>query len=84
MQSAAQMDRVHLEDKLDSQTRILSETNNEIDRIEDEKTKEVSHLNTALDELKGAQLGEANNYTVIEEELSAKNKAIETLQYQLT
>ena len=84
LQSTAQTDRVHFQDKLDSQTQILAEKTNEIERIEGEKTKEVSQLNTALDELKGAQLGKANSYTVIEEELSAKNKAIETLQYQLT
>ena len=84
LHSAAQMDRVHFQNKIDSQTQILAEKNNEIERIEGEKTKEVSQLNTALDELKGAQLEQAYNYTVIEEELSAKNKAIETLQYQLT
>ena len=84
LQSTVQTNRVHFQDKLDSQTRILAEMNNEIERIEGEKTKEVSQLNTALDELKGAQLGQANNYTVSGEELSAKNKAIETLQYQLT
>lgn len=60
LQTAAQTDRVHFQDKLDSQTQILAEKNNGIGRIEGEKKKEVSQLNPALGELKGAQLGHAN------------------------
>ena len=84
LQSAAQTDRVLLQNKLNSQTQIVAEKNDEIKRIESDKKKEVSQLHNALHELKGAQLGQANNYTVIEKELSAKNKAIETIQHQLT
>ena len=84
LQSAAQTDRVLFQNKLNSQTQIVAEKNHEIKRIESEKRKEVSQLQNALDELRGAQLGQANNYTVIEKELSAKNKAIEALQHQLT
>ena len=46
--------------------------------------KEISQLNTTLDELRATQLGQANNCTAMERELSAKDKAIETLQHQLT
>ena len=84
LQSAAQTDRVLFQNELDSQTQIVAEKNDEIRRIESEKNKEVSQLNNALDELRGAQLCQANKYTVIEKELSAKDKAIETLQHQLT
>ena len=83
LQSAAQTERVLFRNKVDSQTQIVAEKNDEIRRIESEK-KEISQLHTALHEVRGAQLGQANNYTVIEKELSAKNKAIETLQHQLT
>ena len=84
LQSAAQTDRVLFQNKLNSQTQIVAEKNHDIKRIESEKKKEVSQLNNALDELRGVQLGQANNYTVIEKELSAKNTTIETLQHQLT
>ena len=84
LQSAAQTDRVLFQNKLNSQTQIVAEKNDGIKRIESEKKKEVSQLHNALDELRGAQLGQANNYTVLEKELSAKNKLIETLQRQVT
>ena len=84
LQSAAQTDRVLFQNNLDSQRQIVANKNDEIKRIESEKEKEVSQLKTTLDELSEAYLGQANNYTVMEKELSAKDKAIETLQHQLT
>ena len=55
-----------------------------IKRLETEKEKEVSQINTRLDELRKAYMVQANEYTAMETELSAKDKAIETLQHQLT
>lgn len=49
-----------------------------------QKEKEVSQLNTTLGELRATQRSQANNDTLMERELSAKNEAIETLQRQLT
>ena len=83
LQSAAETDRVRFQSSLDSQTKIVANKNDEINRIESEKDKEVSQLKTSLDELREAYLGQANNYTVMENGLSAKDKAVETLQHQL-
>lgn len=83
LQSTTETDRVLLQNDLDSQTQIVANKNDEIKRIEGEKEKEVSQLNTALDELREAYLGQANNYAAVEKELSAKDKAVETLQHQL-
>ena len=55
-----------------------------VERLEGEKNKEVSDINMRLAELREAYQGQANKYTVMEKELSAKNNAIETLQRQLT
>ena len=84
LQSAAQVDRVLFQNNLDSQTQIIANKNDEIKRIETEKEEEVLQLHTTLDELREAYLSQSNNYTVMEKELSAKNKVIETLQHQLT
>ena len=83
VQSAAETARVLFQSKLDSQTQIVANKNDEIKRIESEKEKEVSQLKTTLDELREAHLDQANNYTVMEKDLSAKDKAVETLQHQL-
>ncbi len=50
------------------------------------KVSELEKLQPLVNKLKlrEAQLGQANNYTVMENELSAKNNAIERLQDQLT
>ena len=55
-----------------------------VERLEGEKNKEVSDINMRLAELREAYEGQANKYTVMERELSAKDNAIETLQRQLT
>ena len=83
VQSAAETARVLFQSKLDSQTQIVANKNDKIKRIESEKEKEVSQLKTTLDELREAHLDQANNYTVMEKDLSAKDKAVETLQHQL-
>ena len=83
LQSAAETDKTLFQSSLDSQTKIVANKNDEIKRIESEKEEEVSQLKISLDELREAYLRQANNYTVVEKELSAKDKAVETLQYQL-
>ena len=83
VQFAAETDRVLFQSDLDSQKQIVAHKNDEIKRIESEKEKEISQFRTILDELREAYLGQANNYTVMEKDLSAKDKAVETLQHQL-
>ena len=84
LQSAAETERVRFQNNLDSQRQIVANKNDEIKRIRVEKEKEVSQLKITLDELRDAYSGQANNYAVMEKELSAKDKAVETLQHQLT
>ena len=84
LQSAAETDRVRFHNNLDSQKQIIANKYDEIKRIGVEKEKEVSQLKITLDERRDAYLSPANNYAVMEKELSAKDKAAETLQHQLT
>lgn len=53
-------------------------------QISIQKEKEVSQLNTTLGELRATQLSQANNNSVMERELLAKDEAVKTLQHQLT
>ena len=78
-----------LEAALTSTTKTLRDRNilhtNQMKEYENYK-HQVSSLESKVSEfekLREAQLGQANNYTVMEKELSAKNNAIETLQHEL-
>ena len=70
-----------LQQKLHEANRTLQHT---VERLEGEKDKEASQINTRLIELREAYLAQANKYTAMEQDLLAKGNMIKTLQHQLT